>query len=150
MEPQPVGEPRPGGRRLEDAGDELLLPQRATLRGGEHMIVRAERSLGQVGGELVAEEARQMHGAAGVGLGRTPHQPPIHLSRRLTNLTTSAKEVEVSDPQRYQFAGAKPGVRGKADQQLVARVSGGGQGLDLAGRGRLRRPSSAGNDPATS
>ena len=32
MEPQPVGESRPGRRWLEDAGDELLLPQRPTLR----------------------------------------------------------------------------------------------------------------------
>ena len=68
MEPQPVGESRLGRRRLEDAGDELLLPQRATLRRGEYQIVRAVRPLSQVGGELVAEEPRQVHRAAGVGL----------------------------------------------------------------------------------
>jgi hypothetical protein len=73
MEPQPVGESRPGRRRLEDAGDELLLPQRPALRRGEHQIPRTMRPLGQVGGELLAEEARQMRGAAGIGLGRPPH-----------------------------------------------------------------------------
>jgi hypothetical protein len=58
----------------------VLGPQRATLRGGEHQIVGTVRPLGQVLGELLAQEARQRHRAAGVGLGRPPHQPSIHLS----------------------------------------------------------------------
>ena len=56
MEPQPVGESRPGRRRLEDAGDELLLPQRPTLRRGEHQIIRAVRPPAEIGGELLAED----------------------------------------------------------------------------------------------
>ena len=64
MEPQPVGESRLDGCWLEDPGNELLLPQRTTLRRGEHQILRAVRPLGQVGGELLAEEPRQRYGDA--------------------------------------------------------------------------------------
>jgi hypothetical protein len=131
MGPQPVGESGPGRRRLEHAGDELLLPQRATLRRGEHQIVRTVRPLGQVRGELLAEEPRQVHRAAGVGLGRPPHQPAIHLGRGLADLAAAAKQVQVPDTQRHQFAGAGSGVGGEADQKLIARVDGGGQVLDL-------------------
>lgn len=53
----------------------------------------------------------------------------------------------MSDPQRYQFAGAKPGVGGKADQQLVARVSGGGQVLDLASRQEVHVPADDARQP---
>jgi hypothetical protein len=37
----------------------------------------------------------------------------------------------MADAERHQLAGAKPGVGGKADQQLVARIDDGGQVLDL-------------------
>ena len=115
MEPQPVGESRLDGCRLEDAGDELLLPQRPTLRRGEHQILRAMRPLGQIGGELLAQEPRQRYGAASVGLGRPPHQPTIDLGRRLADLAAATEQVQVPDPKRHQLAGAKPGVGGKAD-----------------------------------
>ena len=105
VEPQPVGESSLDGCRLEDAGDELLLPQRTALRCGEHQIPRTLRPVGQVGGELVAQEPRQMRRAGGVGLGRPPHQPPIHLGRRLADLAASAKQVEVADTERHQLAG---------------------------------------------
>jgi hypothetical protein len=140
MGPQPVGESGPGRRRLEHAGDELLLPQRATLRRGEHQIVRTVRPLGQVRGELLAEEPRQVHRAAGVGLGWPPHQPPIDLGGGLANFAAAAEQVQVPDPERHQLAGAKPGVGGKAHQQLIARVDGGGQVLDLPGSQEVHVP----------
>jgi hypothetical protein len=63
-----------------------------------------------MGGELLAEEPGQMHGAAGVGLGRSPHQPPIHLRCGLANLAAATEQVQVPDPERHQLAGAKPGI----------------------------------------
>jgi hypothetical protein len=110
MEPQPVRESGLGRRRFEDAGDELLLPQRATLRRGEHQIVRTVRTLGQIGGELVAQEPRQRHRAVGIRLGRPPHQPPIHLGRRLANLAAAAKQVQVPDPGRATSSPARSPV----------------------------------------
>jgi hypothetical protein len=131
VESQPMGKSHPGHRRLEDASDELLLPQRTTLRRGEHQIIGTMRPPGQVGSELVGQKPRQRHRAAGVGLGRPPYQPPIHLSRRLADLAPAAKKVQVPDTQRHQLPGTKPRVGGKAHQQLIARIDGGGQILDL-------------------
>jgi hypothetical protein len=58
MEPQPLGESGLGRRRFEDPGDELLLPQRATLRRGEHQIIGAVRPLSQIRGQLLTQKAR--------------------------------------------------------------------------------------------
>jgi hypothetical protein len=53
----------------------------------------------------------------------------------------------VPDPERHQLAGTKPGVGGKADQQPIARVDGGGQVLDLAGGQEVHVPADDARQP---
>jgi hypothetical protein len=139
MEPQPVGESPRATAGLKIPATNLC------SRSGPPCGAVNTRSWGPCGRSANRRRAARRGSAAEARCGEhrswsAPHQPPIHLGRRLANLAATTEQVQVPDTKRRQLAGAKPGVAGKPHQQPIARVDGGGQFFDLPGGQEVHVP----------
>jgi hypothetical protein len=125
--------------RPEDALVQQVPAEWATLGSDEHEVVRLERTadlpspLPQVSPELVAQRARQLHGAAHAVLDRAHLRSSGHDGERLGDLDGTPDQVQARDPKPAELTRPQSGGGSEPDQYVVRRPGCLGQCLHLAG-----------------